>query len=121
MNLLFTCSEQSLQNGSNLCCLRYKNTDLPRLGRAWNRSPDGNVRHLIAFREVQLLLENPQQESCPTNQGAENSITHLLELKNKSGVDKIIVKKQPYQLLNTNREFFPSFYTNFHKLFDQFP
>ena len=30
-------------------------------------------------------------------------------LKGKSGVDEIIVKKQPYQLLNTNREFFPSF------------
>ena len=28
-------------------------------------------------------------------------------LKDKSGVDKIIVKKQPYQLLNTNREFCP--------------
>ena len=27
----------------------------------------------------------------------------------KSDVDKVIVKKQPYQLLNTNREFFPSF------------
>ena len=38
-------------------------------------------------------------------------------LKDKSGVDKIIVKKQPYQLLNTNREFFPSFDAfNFHKL-----
>ena len=30
-------------------------------------------------------------------------------LKDKSGVDKIIVKKQPYQLQNTNRDFFPSF------------
>ena len=30
-------------------------------------------------------------------------------LKDKSGVDKIIVKKQSYQLLNTSREFFPSF------------
>ena len=27
-------------------------------------------------------------------------------LKDKSSVDKIIVKKQPYQLMNTNREFF---------------
>ena len=36
--------------------------------------------------------------------------------KDKSGVDKIIVKKQPYQLLNTNREFFPCFdASNFHK------
>ena len=42
-------------------------------------------------------------------------------LKDKSGVDKIIVKKQRYQLLNTNREFFPSFYTsNFHKLVYKF-
>ena len=37
--------------------------------------------------------------------------------KGQSGVDKIIVKKQPYQLLNVGREFFPSFdATNFHKL-----
>ena len=36
-------------------------------------------------------------------------------LKDKSGVDKIIVKKQPCLLLNTNREFFPSFdASNFH-------
>ena len=41
-------------------------------------------------------------------------------LKYKSGVDKIIVKKQPYQLLNTNREFFPRFdASNFHKLVDE--
>ena len=41
-------------------------------------------------------------------------------LKDKSGVDKIIVKKQPYQLVNTNREFFPSFdASNFHKLDDE--
>ena len=32
--------------------------------------------------------------------------THL---KDKSGIDKIIVKKQPYQLLNTSCELFPSF------------
>ena len=41
-------------------------------------------------------------------------------LKDKSGVAKIIVKKQPYQLLNTNREFFPSFNaSNFHKLVNE--
>ena len=41
-------------------------------------------------------------------------------LKDKSGVDKIIVKKQPYQLLNTIRELFPSFYvSNFHKLVEE--
>ena len=41
-------------------------------------------------------------------------------LKDKSGVDKVIVKKQPYQLLNTSREFFPSFGgSNFHKFNDQ--
>ena len=40
-------------------------------------------------------------------------------LKDKSGVDKIIVKKQPYQLLNTSHEFFPSFQVlNFHKFDD---
>ena len=38
-------------------------------------------------------------------------------LKDNSGVDKIMVKKQPYQLLSTSREFFPSFdASNFHKL-----
>ena len=42
------------------------------------------------------------------------------DLKDKSGLDKIIVEKQPYQLLNTNREFFPSFDTsNFHKLVNE--
>ena len=41
-------------------------------------------------------------------------------LKDKSGVYKIIVKMQPYQLLNTNREFFPSFdASNFHKLINE--
>ena len=40
--------------------------------------------------------------------------------KHKSGIDKIIVKKKPYQLLNTSREFFPSFdASNFHKLVDE--
>ena len=35
-------------------------------------------------------------------------------------VDKIIVKKQPYQLLNTNCEFFPSFdASNFRKLVNE--
>ena len=32
-----------------------------------------------------------------------------MPLKDKFGVDKIIVKKQSYQLLNNSREFFPSF------------
>ena len=41
-------------------------------------------------------------------------------LKDKSGVDKIIVEKQPHQLLNTNREFFPSFDASyFHKLVNE--
>ena len=41
-------------------------------------------------------------------------------LKDKSGVDKIIFKKQLYQLLNTSRECFPSFdATIFHKLDDE--
>ena len=41
--------------------------------------------------------------------------TSFEDLKDKSGVDKIIFKKQPYQLLNTSREFFPSFDAfNFH-------
>ena len=41
-------------------------------------------------------------------------------LKDKSGVDKIIVKKQPYQLPNRSREFFPSFdASSCHKLVDE--
>ena len=41
-------------------------------------------------------------------------------LKDKSGVEKIIVKKQPYKLLGTNREFFSNFdATNFHKLVNE--
>ena len=40
----------------------------------------------------------------------------LPTLKDKSRVDKIIVKKQPYQLLNISSEFFPSFdASNFHE------
>ena len=43
----------------------------------------------------------------------EKSTDH--SLKDQSGVEKIVVKKQPYQLLNTNREFFQSFdAANFH-------
>ena len=45
---------------------------------------------------------------------------HLRSVKDKSGIDKIIVKKKPYQLLNANREFFPSFdASNFHKLVNE--
>ena len=41
-------------------------------------------------------------------------------LKDKSEVDRINVEKQPYQLLNTSRDFFPSFdASNFHKLVDE--
>ena len=40
--------------------------------------------------------------------------------KDKSEVDRIIVKKQHYQLLNTNREVFPRFdVSNFHKLVNE--
>ena len=40
-------------------------------------------------------------------------------LKDKSRVDKI-VKKEPCQLLNTNRDFIPNFdASNFHKLVDE--
>ena len=48
------------------------------------------------------------------------STSSCLLLKEKSGVDKIIVEKQPYQLLNTNLEFIPSFdSTNFQRLVDE--
>ena len=43
-----------------------------------------------------------------------------INLRDKSVVDKIIVKKQACQLLNTNREFFPSLDAlNFHKVVDE--
>ena len=43
----------------------------------------------------------------------------MQDLKDKSGVDKIIIEKQPYQLLNTSREFSPTFQaSNFHKFDD---
>ena len=42
-------------------------------------------------------------------------------LKDKSRVDEIIVKKQPYQLLNTSCEFILSFdASNLHKLANEF-
>ena len=41
-------------------------------------------------------------------------------LKDKSEADKIIVKTQRYQLLNTNREFFQGFdASNFQKLVNE--
>ena len=44
----------------------------------------------------------------------------LKGLKDKYGVDEIIIKKQPYQLLNTSRELFPSFdASNFHTLVNE--
>ena len=44
----------------------------------------------------------------------------ILLLIDKSGVDNIIVKKQSYQLLNTNRKFFPGFDAfDFHKLVNE--
>ena len=46
--------------------------------------------------------------------------TRIHSLKDKSGVDKIIVKKQPYQLLNTSREFFPSFHASNFQKFDDY-
>ena len=44
--------------------------------------------------------------AAPSSQLHQAGKRKLMELKDKSGVDTIIVKKQPYQLLNTNREFF---------------
>ena len=44
----------------------------------------------------------------------------ILYYKDKSGIYKIIVKKQPNQLLNTNGEFFCGFDAlNFHELDDE--
>ena len=41
-------------------------------------------------------------------------------LKDKSRVDKIIVKKKPYKLLNTSCEFFPNFgASNIHNLVNE--
>ena len=52
--------------------------------------------------------------------GRYSNIFKIVYLKDKSGVDKIIVEKQPCQLLNTDREFFPSFdASNVHKLINE--
>ena len=58
-----------------------------------NVSSEKDVSKLQNFRTVRVLL---------------HKIRDCRLLKDKSGVDKIIVKKQPYKLLSTNREFFPS-------------
>ena len=67
--------------------------------------------YLHVLRMMQRLtidsnLKGKIQEIRTANGKTTKKLSHL---KDKSGLDKIIVKKQPYQLLNTNREFFPSF------------
>ena len=63
----------------------------------------------------QIWFSNSLQLKLPTKDSGKNSSLK----KERSGVDKIIVKKQPYQLLNTSHEFFLSFQAlNFHKLDD---
>ena len=54
------------------------------------------------------------------NFGRKSKLHQKTEYKNCDDnhvhIDKIIVKKQPYQLLNASREFFPSFHaSNIHK------
>ena len=55
---------------------------------------------------------------CGINRCATDIQSEMIE--DMSGLDKIIVKKQLYQLLNTNREFFPrSGASNFHKFVNE--
>ena len=56
---------------------------------------------VIAGIAIWMMVSMEKKQFC-------NVEFFILPLKGQSGVDKIIVKKQPYQLLNTNREFFPS-------------
>ena len=67
-----------------------------------------------------ILLEGGISPISPGS-GRWDVFPHLNRpVKDKSVVDKIIVEKQPYQLLNTNREFFPSFdASNFHNVVDE--
>ena len=69
------------------------------------------------YADFDTLLLPSLQNSTARLTGRSQMPNHSYALKDKSGVDKIIVKKQPYQLLSTSREFFPSFdASNFHKL-----
>ena len=52
---------------------------------------------LFSFDDKPMMALNRTSICC---------ITGSKSLKNKSRVDKIIVKRQPYQWLNTSREFF---------------
>ena len=68
-----------------------------------------------------LNKEGAYLQFCSERRGLfEKGLDREGDLKDESEVDKIIVKKQPYQLLNTNREFFSSFDpSNFHKLVNE--
>ena len=66
---------------------------------------------MISFAPLQDLKQLPIHVAEDGRFPAINKkiMKHEKVLKDKSAVDKIIVEKQPYQLLNTSREFFPSF------------
>ena len=73
------------------------------------------LRYAIESRRSEKGLEIPVTMVEPKKQKQQVLMNIQVTLKDKSGVDKIIIKKQSYQLLNTNREFFPSFdASNFH-------
>ena len=88
----------------------------------------------IGLLNTRKLPAGPLAQSLPPSESDKGPFIYEIEsfllndiylsffeaLKDKSGVDKIIVKKQRCQLLNINREFFPSFdASNFHELDDQ--
>ena len=81
--------------------------EVGKFGRRPMRSPCAHALFLVNMRTRQVLRSLTKTTAVEVG------------LKDKSGVDKIIVEKQPYQLLDS-REFFPGFLaTNFHK-FDDF-
>ena len=70
-----------------------------------------SLLHYLPLEAKTLLQKKATQVAEPPTD---------ISLNDKSGVYKIIVKKRPYQLLNTNHEFFPSFdASSFHNLFNE--
>ena len=89
-------------------CMKYKNLLLFRKGR-------------FNFFETFHLSGSGPLVRTSLSLGVSHKALPYFNLKDKSGVDKVIVNEQSYQLLNTNREFFPSFdASNFHKYVNEF-
>ena len=80
----------------------------------------GVVAYLGAFTmEFRQVCTDRASRVLGESKKVSTIICVLTILKDKSGVDNIIVKKQLYQLLKTSCEFFPGFHaSDFHKFDD---